>query len=72
MIAYQKSLSLNDMKTLYSLTLFDEMLTPYSAEVPGCWSELVQAQKQRRHPQNSMRPGDDTHLTRTWRLHNDA
>jgi baculoviral IAP repeat-containing protein 6 len=71
LIAYKKQLTINDLKTLYSLTLFDEMLTPYSAEVPGCWSELVQAQKQRRNPQH-FRPGDDTHLTRTWRLHNDA
>lgn len=71
LIAHKRELSLNDLKTLYSLTQFDEMLTPYSAEVPGCWTELVQAQKQRRHPQN-MGPGEDTHLIRTWRLHNDA
>lgn len=71
LLAHKKDLSLVDLKTLYSLTLFDEMLTPYSAEVPGCWTELVQAQKQRRHPQN-MGPGEDTHLIRTWRLHNDA
>lgn len=71
LVANRKDLSLSDLKTLYSLTLFDEMLTPYSAEVPGCWTELVQAQKQRRHPQH-LSPGEDTHLTRTWRLHNDA
>lgn len=71
LFAHRKNLSLNDLKVLYSLTLFDEMLTPYSAEVPGCWTELVQAQKQRRHPQH-LSPGEDTHLTRTWRLHNDA
>lgn len=71
LIAHRKDLSLSDLKVLYSLTLFDEMLTPYSAEVPGCWTELVQSQKQRRHPQN-MSPGEDTHLIRTWRLHNDA
>lgn len=69
-IAYKKSLTINDLKILYSLTLFDEILTPYSAEVPGCWSKLVQAQKQRR--QQHLQFGDDTHLTRTWRLHNDA
>lgn len=71
LVAHRKELTLNDLKILYSLTLFDEMLTPYSAEVPGCWTELVQAQKQRRHPQH-LSPGEDTHLTRTWRLHNDA
>ncbi|CRK88840.1 CLUMA_CG002660, isoform A [Clunio marinus] len=71
LIAHRQDLTLSDLKVLYSLTLFDEMLTPYSAEVPGCWTELVQAQKQRRHPQH-LSPGEDTHLTRTWRLHNDA
>lgn len=71
LVAHRKDLTLSDLKILYSLTLFDEMLTPYSAEVPGCWTELVQAQKQRRHPQH-LSPGEDTHLTRTWRLHNDA
>jgi len=71
LIANRKELTLSDLKVLYSLTLFDEMLTPYSAEVPGCWTELVQAQKQRRHPQH-LSPGEDTHLTRTWRLHNDT
>lgn len=70
-LAYKTDVSLGDLKLLHTLTQFDEMLTPYSAEVPGCWSELVQAHKQRRHPQH-MRPGDDMHLTKTWRLHNDA
>jgi baculoviral IAP repeat-containing protein 6 len=67
-IANRKSLNLNDLKLLYSLTQFDESLS-YSAEVPGCWTEIFQAK--RRHPQN-MSPSEDTHLTRTWRLHNDA
>lgn len=71
LIAYRKNLTLNDLKILYSLTLFEELPLPYNAEVPGCWSELIQAQKQRRHP-NHLRPGDDSNLTRTWRLHNDA
>jgi baculoviral IAP repeat-containing protein 6 (apollon) len=70
-IAHRQELTETDLKSLYLLTQFDPMLTPYSAEVPGCWTELVQAQKQRRHPQH-LNPGEDTHLTRTWRLHNDA
>ncbi|XP_055591797.1 baculoviral IAP repeat-containing protein 6-like isoform X1 [Uranotaenia lowii] len=69
LLAFKSDMSMNTLKILYSLTLFNEMLTPYTAEVPGCWSELEQAQKQRRHPQH-LRPGDDTHLTKTWRLHN--
>ncbi|XP_055907013.1 baculoviral IAP repeat-containing protein 6 isoform X1 [Eupeodes corollae] len=71
LIAHKSDLSLEDLRTLCDLTQFDEMLTPYTAEVPSCWNELVQAQKQRKQPQH-LRPGDDTHLTKTWRLHNDA
>lgn len=71
LIAHKSELSLEDLRTLCELTQFDEMLTPYTAEVPSCWNELVQAQKQRKQPQH-LRPGDDTHLTKTWRLHNDA
>ncbi|XP_055696918.1 baculoviral IAP repeat-containing protein 6 isoform X3 [Phlebotomus papatasi] len=71
LIAHKNDLTMNDLKVAYALTEFDEMLTPYTAEVPVCWSELVQAQKVRRHPQH-LKPGDDTHLTKTWRLHNDA
>lgn len=69
--AHRHSLTLNDLKVLYSLTLFDEMLTSYTAEVPACWNEMAQAQKQRKHSQNQ-RPGDDIHLMKSWRLHNDA
>lgn len=72
LLAYKPGdLTLDDLHTFYALTQFDEMLTPYTAEVPSCWNELVQAQKQRKQPQH-LRPGDDTHLTKTWRLHNDA
>lgn len=39
LLAYKSDVSLNTLKVLYSLTLFNEMLTPYSAEVSGCWSE---------------------------------
>lgn len=68
-IAHKDQLSLDDLKLLYSLTLFDEMQTPYLAEVPGCWTELAVSPKTRRH---HIRPSDDSYLTKTWRLHNDA
>lgn len=68
-IAHKDQLSLDDLKLLYSLTLFDEMQTPYLAEVPGCWTELAVSPKSRRH---HVRPSDDSYLTKTWRLHNDA
>lgn len=69
--AYKLELTPNDLKAMYALTLFDPILTQYSAEVPACWNELIQAQKQRR-PSQQLRAGDNSYLTKTWRLHNDA
>lgn len=75
LLAHKRDLGLNELKTLYSLTLFDDGLTPYTAEVPSCWYELVQAQKQRRMttPAN-LKNGlpDDNQFVKTWRLHNDT
>lgn len=71
LLSHKTELSINDLKILYSLTLFEDELTPYTAEVPSCWNELIQAQKQRRNPQN-LRPIDDSHYAKTYRLHNDA
>lgn len=70
-IAYKLELTPHDLKSMYALTLFDPILTQYSAEVPACWNELIQAQKQRR-PSQQLRAGDNSYLTKTWRLHNDA
>lgn len=69
--AYKLELTPHDLKSMYALTLFDPILTQYSAEVPACWNELIQAQKQRR-PSQQLRAGDNSYLTKTWRLHNDA
>lgn len=69
--AYKLELTSHDLKSMYALTLFDPILTQYSAEVPACWNELIQAQKQRR-PSQQLRAGDNSYLTKTWRLHNDA
>lgn len=72
LLAYKTSdLLLEDLRSLYDLTQFDDVLALYTAEVPSCWNDLVQAQKQRKQPQH-LRHGDDTQFTKTWRLHNDA
>ncbi|XP_067616443.1 baculoviral IAP repeat-containing protein 6 isoform X2 [Eurosta solidaginis] len=72
LLAYKTSdLTTDDLRMLYELTQFDDALALYTAEVPSCWNDLVQAQKQRKQPQN-LRHGDDTQFTKTWRLHNDA
>ncbi|XP_037827973.1 baculoviral IAP repeat-containing protein 6 isoform X2 [Lucilia sericata] len=61
LLAYRcGDLTLDELRSLYALTLFDEKSIPYTAEVPSCWNNLVQAQKQRKQSQH------------TWRLHNDA
>jgi len=64
----QGDFTLDELKTMYTLTLFDEKLSPYSAEVPSCWNDLGQSQKNRKQTQNT----EETQFSRTWRLHNDA
>ncbi|XP_030370289.1 baculoviral IAP repeat-containing protein 6 isoform X2 [Scaptodrosophila lebanonensis] len=65
-------LTLEDLRIFYALIQFDEKLTVYSAEVPSCWNDLGQVQKQRKQSQNLRHGGDDREFTHTWRLHNDA
>lgn len=73
LLAYKTSdLTLEDLRVLYALTQFDDKLTVYSAEVPSCWNDLGQVQKQRKQSQNMRHGGDERDFTRTWRLHNDA
>ncbi|XP_026686483.1 baculoviral IAP repeat-containing protein 6-like [Diaphorina citri] len=68
LIVSRASYGLPELRALYSLTLFETLSPGYSAAVPPCWSELMQAQKQRRHAQHLTR--EDIH-TRSWRLQND-
>ncbi|XP_016842826.1 baculoviral IAP repeat-containing protein 6 isoform X2 [Nasonia vitripennis] len=70
-LAYKQHLTYSDLRTLYDLTRFDRRSPPYSATVPPCWSEMMQAQRQRRYPQH-LHQSEDQHHTRTWRLQNDA
>ncbi|XP_015440195.1 PREDICTED: baculoviral IAP repeat-containing protein 6 [Dufourea novaeangliae] len=63
LIAHKPSLSHSDLRTLYELTRFNPQSPAYGATVPPCWNEMMQGQKQRRHPQQ--------HHTRIWRLHNE-
>ncbi|XP_033217381.1 baculoviral IAP repeat-containing protein 6 isoform X2 [Belonocnema kinseyi] len=70
-IAHRNNLNYNDLKALYELTKFDRHSPAYRATVPPCWSEMMQAQRQRRYPQH-LHQAEDQHHTRTWRLQNDA
>lgn len=73
LLAYKTAdLTLDDLRVFYALTHFDDKLTVYSAEVPSCWNDLGQVQKQRKQSQNMRHGGDERDFTRTWRLHNDA
>lgn len=63
------SLSMQDLRHLHSLCLFEPLSAAYCIVVPPCWSEMQQVQRQRRHPQYTA--GDEQH-TRTWRLQTDT
>ncbi|XP_011349517.2 baculoviral IAP repeat-containing protein 6 isoform X2 [Ooceraea biroi] len=71
LLAHKSNFSYSDLRLLYELTRFDRHSPPNSATVPPCWSEMMQAQRQRRHPQH-LHQSEDQHRTRTWRLQNDA
>lgn len=71
LLAHKSNFSYWDLGLLYELTRFSRHSPAYSATVPPCWSEMMQAQRQRRHPQH-LHQSEDQHHTRTWRLQNDA
>lgn len=62
-------LSVSDLRHMHSLCTFEPLSAAYCAVVPPCWSEMQQAQRQRKHPQYLS--GDEQH-TRTWRLQTDT
>ncbi|XP_069689782.1 baculoviral IAP repeat-containing protein 6 isoform X2 [Periplaneta americana] len=71
LLVNKSALGLLDLQLLHGLTEFENLSPCYSATVPPCWSEMMQAQKQRRHPQH-LQQGDELQHTRSWRLQNDA
>ncbi|XP_064112985.1 baculoviral IAP repeat-containing protein 6-like isoform X2 [Macrobrachium nipponense] len=54
------------------LTAFQTGCPKFVATVPPCWSEIIQAQKQRRNPQHLQQHAEDIDTTRTWRLESDS
>ncbi|KAK7067356.1 hypothetical protein SK128_014936 [Halocaridina rubra] len=54
------------------LTEFQTGCPKFVATVPPCWSEIIQAQKQRRNPQHLQQHAEDIDTTRTWRLESDS
>lgn len=63
-----RSLSLGSLKQLLQLTLF-ESKPCFTASAPPCWLKVIQAQKERKHPQHLQHLEKDTNAnTLTWRL----
>lgn len=63
-------ISVNELKKLHSLCHFEIFKPGYCSVVPPCWSEMQQAQRQRRLPQH-MQMDSEQH-TKTWRLQTDT
>nr|CAD7460369.1 unnamed protein product [Timema tahoe] len=71
LLVNRPSLGLPELQSMLELTRCENLSPCYAATVPPCWSEMMQAQKQRRHPQH-LQQGDELQHTRSWRLQNDA
>ncbi|KAG8233773.1 hypothetical protein J437_LFUL003844 [Ladona fulva] len=71
LLVHKSPLTLSDLQQLHLLTQFENLVPCYAATVPPCWLEMMQAQKQRRHPQHLQR-GDEVQHTRSWRLLQDG
>ncbi|KDR13250.1 hypothetical protein L798_12638, partial [Zootermopsis nevadensis] len=71
LLVNKPALGMPELHLLHELTKYENLSPCYAATVPPCWSEMMQAQKQRRHPQH-LQQGDDLQHTRSWRLQNDA
>ncbi|XP_059477801.1 baculoviral IAP repeat-containing protein 6 [Neocloeon triangulifer] len=67
LLAYQPT-TLSSLRTMQQLTKCVNLTPCFTANAPACWSEMMQAQKQRRHPQHLQQGGEELHHTRTWRL----
>ncbi|RZB38740.1 baculoviral IAP repeat-containing protein 6 [Asbolus verrucosus] len=63
-------ISPTDLKRLHALCQFEPLKAGYCAVVPPCWSEIQQAQRQRRYPQSLKTDCDQ--YTKTWRLQTDT
>lgn len=60
----------SELKRLETLCAFEAFKSGFSAVVPPCWSEMQQAQRQRRLPQHMI--NDLEQHTKTWRLQTDT
>lgn len=63
-------INITDLYKFQEMLQFEPYKNGYSAVVPPCWSEMQQAQRQRRLPQHLNM--DIEQYTRTWRLQTDT
>ncbi|CAG7720785.1 unnamed protein product [Allacma fusca] len=61
--------NLSTMKQLLQLTLFENLKPCFTANVPSCWVKIIQAQKERKHPQHLQHHENELSTsTLSWRL----
>ena len=62
-------LTLPALKHLLQFTTFKNVRPCFSANVPSCWIKIVQAQKDRKHPQHLQHHESEVSTTTlSWRL----
>ncbi|KAK5648597.1 hypothetical protein RI129_003489 [Pyrocoelia pectoralis] len=70
-----QTINISDLKHLQTLCEFEPLKVGYCAVVPPCWSEMQQAQRQRRHPHLQVNSEQHTKMfrlqtdTTTWDEH---
>jgi len=64
-----QQLSLSSMKQLLQLTSFDNIKPCFTVNVSPCWVRIIQAQKDRKHPQHLQHQDSEvSESTLSWRL----
>ena len=64
-----RPLTLLTMKQLLLLTTFENLKPCFTANVPSCWVKIIQAQKERKHPQHLQHHENELSTsTLSWRL----
>jgi len=64
-----QELDIGHLKKLLLLTGFENVKPFFTANVPSCWIQIIQAQKDRKYPQHLQHQENDENLsTLSWRL----
>lgn len=64
-----QALTLSSMKQLMQLTTFENIKPCFTVNVSSCWVRIIQAQKDRKHPQHLQNQDSEVcESTLSWRL----